>query len=617
MLSRQLLTAWFPAFAYTLSSEPTVQELAGHLEGTTVFNLMRQLTRRAIPQERIGVSQVPLREACIALAIDVIKDIPLCHDREYFRLTRTLMGVLCAWMSPPSASSMRRNRPVQELVTCLAFVNGLGLITQGKRLPHLDTLSRAFPPFLQEWYLTGDLSPAGHHHLAEYIEATLNAICNCHTDDMCYSIAAKHKFAYIGKAEAERKYSRTVTIGGISMRFPEHLGHTLFLDANPEYRYKVWSDYPIEDICLLPCRFGKTKDISKYEVVAIRAVRTQTQLSDLRAGPGILRSVEPREFPRFRERPSLPRQLELNLHLRHSFDDPLATEDVWCLKDWFRSFSLADEGLRSQFRTYVNNIPMTVIYALVLRMSVEKLRIPIIVIFSLPYPRLWVLKFWEVACSLVSTFHRRRAVQTIEYWISHWCRLTTYVMKFQYRDDPGEPSLRQIRSLLYGLFSDVMHPRYFRWIVYIMRKTRFVRQNSRTYADVHTNIAPHARMCTLREYCALTHAERDHARTWSSLEIYPYNWSCYLDPGRDTREAELSRTISNWVSHFRFPISDSEIQLRVHELYESVRAPRPIDQFGSRYRCYIAYFEKFALKQQELQGEFTLGPVDKNAKKPG
>lgn len=597
MLCRELLVQWFPLLLASLSAQPTAAELAYHVQDLSPYCLMRHLMQKQIHKERIGVSQRPLHEACVELAVTQISLLNDSPADQYFTIAKTMFGVLCAWMAPPGHLHARKNKPLQELLTFYGVVNGLPHFWRNRDLAHLRVLTRAIPLFLQQWYLEKSLSDAHKAQLAQYLSQTLDAIYNNTVFDTCFAILARRRYAYIGRAEACRKYSRNVPIGGFTQRFVDHLTRVLFLPPGAEYRYRIWSERPIEELGILPCAFGATDFINKFEVAAIRGVRTQTQLAGLRSGPAAIHLERVRFCPRFRAPLEHHRAYALNLHERALPDNPHSSTDLWSLRNWFSSFSFCDRGSRSKFFHFVNNVPMAYVYTLVLKMAAEKFTIPFHIIFSLPNPRLWILKFWEVANTLVSSHHKRRVVQKVEYWIAHWCHLNTYVYKFEYRGEPGEPSRKAIRGLLRGLFFSIMHPAYEGWFKYVLRKARFIKKSHRTYAERYTNATSHARRSTLAEYNRLSGSGRDKARSWHTLQIHKQNWSCYWVPGLETRVTDLHSQVQGWVAHLQFPIFPFRVENKVLALFDGVTTSQPRLDFGSRYRAYVEPFEDFARDQ--------------------
>ena len=125
-----------------------------------------------------------------------------------------------------------------------------------------------------------------------------------------------------------------------------------------------------------------------------------------------------RAYPRFREKLTVKRELELNLHEQEMPKDMKMVGDALMLSEWFNKFSLQNEFALSTTHTrHTTFEEVILIYLLVLKMSTCMMQLPFWMLFSMPDPRVWLFKIWETAQKLVSAVHRRQANKNLEYAI--------------------------------------------------------------------------------------------------------------------------------------------------------------------------------------------------------
>ena len=108
-------------------------------------------------------------------------------------------------------------------------------------------------------------------------------------------------------------------------------------------KYDIWADFPVENMGVAPLTQGKIESGDKWETFAIRKIRCKTRLHELVMGNVPTAVDRFREYPRFREKPTLECELGLNLHKQDTPVDARSVGDAMMLSEWFDQFSLRND----------------------------------------------------------------------------------------------------------------------------------------------------------------------------------------------------------------------------------------------------------------------------------
>lgn len=621
MLDRCLLGSWFPGLQGKPSAAPTVQELSWHLSEFSPHARISGILRRTVGDEGKGRKQVLLHEAVRVLAAKVLRVLPSLQPAAARRWVSTLVGTLQAWFVPPYASSARRNRPLMELMAFGAVTTAMLPILCYRRVEHVRVLSRAFPVHIQEWYLNRDTETFDSEFFFSHFDRTYQAVFEPELEAegaLSYSVLSRDKGTYIGKTLIRRLYSKNVIIGGIVIRYWEHVSHALGVplphDVDPSAvrRYEVWSGLPTENLGIPPNVFGSEEFVHTFERAAIRWVRPDTQLHDLVAGqiPRAARAFRP--YKRHRKSLSVKDEVGLNIHdLRHgSYDQQaLSSADGLSFHDWYKKVSLRSHEEFASLMGKVHAMLMNTIYLFVLYMAAGKARLSWVWLWALPRPMWWLLRVWMVARDLVMARHRSRATRSAEYCIALWAHVQTRVTRLIVRDDLSEPCAALIKGVMCDCVRSVFHEATGPWSVFMLHKTRLVRRRPRTYADVCTNVSSATRRLTVQSFLSMSSQEKREAQKWSGLKVYRQNWSCYCPVPLSDRSLELSRALNAWCCHFWLRVPEDFVRQRVDVLYCHTRV-HPDDPLPLPHQKYTADLEEFRRRQKAPEFASILAPLD-------
>lgn len=217
--------------------------------------------------------------------------------------------ITLAWLMPEDMKVGRNHRNMWNLAASLAAVNALYDITQHNGSRHqLKVMMRGFGAGVQASILKSKFKNKHWYVFCEHIYASIwTPIKIGKTAEACtyYMWAHQQKVWYIGKANTLR------IDGSCVSRFKEHCLSTYkpHESSGKEKRYLTWKCAPRSSICFIPFAWGKENQIYDYERHIINSA--QAPMQD-RIKYGSFQVTKHRDFKRFRIKPSVEKELELN-----------------------------------------------------------------------------------------------------------------------------------------------------------------------------------------------------------------------------------------------------------------------------------------------------------------
>lgn len=232
-------------------------------------------------------------------------------------LTQTY-AMTIMWLFPKGAQGPRDNPHVKTLCCYCSFLLGLIELVHKPHHSHRMIL-RALPPRVQRFFYYGAADPQTEAALMAYLTICTGTIWNLFPDTHCTYCEWSLGLFYWGTTKNVRSTTQHV-LSGAAQRHVEHLWGVMVREYREGHRlrYVRWRAHPAHHLRVAYALIGSGEESRAYETYLIRYGQANVQGTN----PGnvdaanVVTRTTLRPFPRFRDYPSVGRELSLNHYVR-------------------------------------------------------------------------------------------------------------------------------------------------------------------------------------------------------------------------------------------------------------------------------------------------------------
>jgi hypothetical protein len=247
------------------------------------------------------------------------------YDRLAFDLGEVLMAVLVPTSGDLHVDKSNLLWPSMVLVSCACALHTLLHAGDSGRF---RVILRLLPERVQAHILFQQDARAWRRFVVRCLETCIVS-SNSSTDGLLYLLIHQDtKLWYVGKTMVCRRYAGRL-VPGLAMRFREHVRSCFRTQSFSAPRYKVWSHFAPSHLFCLPFFWGTSAEVDRLELTCIRYAQPPSQRLSAQATPS--RAHAPRPWPRFRQRPNLASELDLNIWAKlRNFFKKWGSMGLWC-----------------------------------------------------------------------------------------------------------------------------------------------------------------------------------------------------------------------------------------------------------------------------------------------